>query len=60
VLKLKEQSSLQNNLLTIKTSLFDIPTELFQGGFNGFVLADQSTVSFVDFGKQRDNFEFIK
>jgi hypothetical protein len=46
--------------MTIKTTLFDIPPCFFRSGFTGFVLADNSTMSFAEFGKQRENFEFIK
>lgn len=60
LLKLKDQCSVKEKVMTIKTTLFDIPPCFFRSGFTGFVLADNSTMSFAEFGKQRENFEFIK
>ena len=45
-----------------KTNLFEVPTQFWLSGFDTFYFRDfpHSSIKFSDFGKNRDNFEYVK
>ena len=49
----------EGDTLFIKTSLFDVPRELWKSGFNAFKM-ENSTLLFTDYAKQRDNPDFVR
>ena len=45
-----------------KTSVFEVPTQFWQNGFDSFFFKDypKLSIKFSDFSKNRENFEYIK
>ena len=46
----------------LKTSVFDMPAQFWQSGLDAFYFRDfpHASITFAEFSKNRDNFEFLK
>ena len=60
ILKLKTQAKADQNALVVKTSVFDIPREVWRSGFNAFQMGENRVVTFSDYSKQKDNPDFVR
>ncbi|CDW87012.1 UNKNOWN [Stylonychia lemnae] len=59
---LKKCLVVKNDQTFIQTSIFDIPNQFWLSGLDSFYFKDSpyKQVSFKEFGKNRDNYEYIK
>ena len=55
-----QTSKTDQNMLIVKTTVFDVPREVWRSGFNAFQMSETSTITFADYARQRENPEFIR
>ena len=67
IMSFKKSLVIKNNKIdsqqtVAKTSIFDVPTQFWQSGFDSFFFKEypHASIKFTDFAKNRENFEYIK
>lgn len=60
ILKLKANTQIKNDTLIVKTTIFDVPKEVWRSGFDAFQTEQGGTTSFKDYNKSRDNPDFVR
>ena len=48
------------NALIVKTSVFEVPREVWRSGFNAFQMGNNEVVSFDEYARQRENPDFVR
>lgn len=59
ILSLKANSQVKNDTLIVKTTIFEVPREVWRSGFNAFQMEQGHTVSFEEYQSNRGNTEFV-
>lgn len=60
---MKSNIKTQNDSITVKTSIFDIPSQVWKSGFDSFFLQSKDgdqTIKFASYASQKENIDFVR
>ncbi len=60
ILELKKNTQIKNNTLIVKTTIFDVPREVWRSGFNAFQTEQGGTTTFQEYNSRRNNPDFVR